>query len=158
MAFSHLLMATLLAVHAPALTVLLPMMLGAGTFTVGLAPLSWIIVSEIFPNRVRSPALAVVCVFLFGSSSLTVQLFPMAMDWLQASGQVRRVPSHVRSVRGDMRIVRRLLPVKRMMPETKGLTLDALGGDLETQRRGPQLAIPAGDGRDRATVEVRDKV
>lgn len=123
MAFSHLLMATLLAVHAPALTVLIPMMLGAGTFTLGLAPLSWIIVSEIFPNRVRSAALAIVCVFLFGSSAVTVQLFPMAMDWLrQATG----TPA-------PMYIVFALICVScalftwKMMPETKGVSLEAIG-------------------------------
>ena len=106
MAFSHLLMATLLAVHAPALTVLIPMMLGAGTFTVGLAPLSWIIVSEIFPNRVRSPALAVVCVFLFGSSVHHGAAVPDG-DGLAQADDGYACP-HVRGVRGDLRVLRRL--------------------------------------------------
>ena len=61
MSCSHLLMAALLALHAPALSVLAPMMLGAASFTLGLAPLSWIIVSEMFPNRVRSHGLAIAC-------------------------------------------------------------------------------------------------
>ncbi len=123
MGFSHLLMATLLALHAPALTVLIPMMLGAGTFTLGLAPLSWIIVSEIFPNQVRSYALAIVCVFLFGSSFLTAQLFPMAMDWLrQTTG-----------TSAGMYVVFAIVCVScawfawRVLPETKGLSLEAIG-------------------------------
>jgi sugar porter (SP) family MFS transporter len=123
MGFSHLLMATLLALHAPALSVLAPMMLGAGTFTLGLAPLSWIIVSEIFPNRVRSQALAIVCVFLFGSSFLTAQVFPMAMDWLrQTTG-----------TSAAMYVVFAIVCVScswfvwRVMPETKGLSLEAIG-------------------------------
>jgi sugar porter (SP) family MFS transporter len=123
MGFSHLLMAALLALHAPGLSVLAPMMLGAGTFTLGLAPLSWIIVSEIFPNRVRSQALAIVCVFLFGSSFLTAQLFPMAMDWLrQTTG-----------TSAGMYVVFAIICVScawfvwRVMPETKGLSLEAIG-------------------------------
>jgi MFS family permease len=122
MASGHVLMAALLILHAPALSVLLPMMIGAGTFTFGLAPLSWIIVSEIFPNRVRSYALAIVCVFLFGSSFLTAQLFPMAADWLR---QKTGTP-------GGMYLVFALVCtscaifVWRMMPETKGLTLDEM--------------------------------
>ena len=123
MGFSHLLMATLLALHAPALSVLAPMMLGAGTFTLGLAPLSWIIVSEIFPNRVRSQALAIVCVFLFGSSFLTAQVFPMAMDWLrQTTG-----------TSAAMYVVFAVVCVScswfvwRVMPETKGLSLEEIG-------------------------------
>jgi sugar porter (SP) family MFS transporter len=123
MGFSHLLMAALLALRAPGLSVLAPMMLGAGTFTLGLAPLSWIIVSEIFPNRVRSQALAIVCVFLFGSSFLTAQLFPMAMDWLrQTTG-----------TSAGMYVVFAIVCVScawfvwRVMPETKGLSLEEIG-------------------------------
>jgi sugar porter (SP) family MFS transporter len=123
MGFSHLLMATLLALHAPGLSVLAPMMLGAGTFTLGLAPLSWIIVSEIFPNRVRSQALAIVCVFLFGSSFLTAQLFPMVMDWLrQTTGT-----SAGMYVVFAIVCVSCALFVWRVMPETKGLSLEAIG-------------------------------
>lgn len=139
MAFSHLLMATLLAVHAPALSVLIPMMLGAGTFTVGLAPLSWIIVSEIFPNRVRSPALAVVCVFLFGSSSLTVQLFPMAMDWLK----------HATGTPALMYVVFAAICVScavftwKVMPETKGVSLEAIGEFWRSRAAGSARKLPA---------------
>lgn len=123
MGASHLLMAALLTVHAPALSVLAPMMLGAGTFTLGLAPLSWIIVSEIFPNRVRSYALAITCAFLFGSSFLTAQLFPMAMDWLRV---------HTGTSAGMYLVFASIctacaLFVWRMMPETKGLSLDEMG-------------------------------
>jgi sugar porter (SP) family MFS transporter len=123
MGFSHLLMAAVLGLHAPALFVLAPMMLAAGSFTLGLAPLSWIIVSEIFPNRVRSQALAIVCVFLFGSSFLTAQVFPMAMDWLR----------QMTGTSAGMYVVFAAVCVScawfvwRMMPETKGLSLEAIG-------------------------------
>jgi MFS family permease len=123
MAASHVLMALLLTVHAPAISVLLPMMLAAGTFTFGLAPLSWIIVSEIFPNRVRGAALAIVCVFLFGSSFLTAQLFPIAMDWLR---QKTGTPAGMYVVFA-MICTSCALFVWRMLPETKGLTLDEMG-------------------------------
>ncbi len=140
MAFSHLLMATLLAVHAPALTVLIPMMLGAGTFTVGLAPLSWIIVSEIFPNRVRSPALAVVCVFLFGSSSLTVQLFPMAMDWLK---QRTGTPALMYVVFAAICVSCAVFTWK-VMPETKGVSLEAIGEFWRSRAAARAQKTPAG--------------
>jgi len=123
MSFSHLLMALLLAIHAPALTILIPMMLGAGTFTLGLAPLSWIIVSEIFPNRVRSPALAIVCVFLFGSSFVTAQFFPIAMDWLR---QTTGTPALMYIVFALICASCALFTWK-MMPETKGVSLEAIG-------------------------------
>jgi SP family arabinose:H+ symporter-like MFS transporter len=140
MGFSHLLMAVLLALHAPGLSVLAPMMLGAGTFTLGLAPLSWIIVSEIFPNRVRSQALAIVCVFLFGSSFLTAQVFPMAMDWLrQTTG-----------TSAGMYVVFALVCVScawfvwRMMPETKGFSLEAIGEFWRARDAGRKDGMQAG--------------
>jgi len=123
MGLSHLLMATLLASHAPALFVLVPMMLGAGSFTLGLAPLSWIIVSEIFPNRVRSQALAIVCAFLFGSSFLTALVFPLAMDRLrQATG----TPAGMYLVFAAV-CVSCAWFAWRVMPETKGFSLEAIG-------------------------------
>lgn len=123
MAGSHLLMSALLALHAPGIYLLLPMIAGAVTFTFGLAPLSWIIVSEIFPNRVRSAALAVVCVFLFGSSFLTAQLFPMAMDWLT---QMTGTPAGMYVIFAAI-CTSCALFVWRMMPETKGITLEEMG-------------------------------
>jgi sugar porter (SP) family MFS transporter len=140
MGFSHLLMATLLGAHAPALTVLLPMMLGAGTFTLGLAPLSWIIVSEIFPNRVRSPALAVVCVFLFGSSFVTAWLFPIAMDWLRTT---TGTPAAMYVVFALICMSCALFTWK-MMPETKGVSLEAIGEFWRTRTVGSKSNVRVG--------------
>ncbi|MBS0373783.1 MAG: sugar porter family MFS transporter [Proteobacteria bacterium] len=122
MAGGHVLMAALLAAHAPALWVLVPMMIGAGTFTFGLAPLSWIIVSEIFPNRVRSHALAIVCVFLFGSSFVTAWAFPVAMDWLR---QRTGTPAGMYLVFAAICTSCAWFTWRRM-PETKGLSLDKM--------------------------------
>jgi len=68
MGFSHLLMAAVLGLHAPALFVLAPMMLAAGSFTLGLAPLagsSFRRFSQIESGARRSPS----CAFLFGRPS-----------------------------------------------------------------------------------------
>jgi sugar porter (SP) family MFS transporter len=132
MATGHLLMAALLAWHAPPISVLAPMMIGAFTFTLGLAPLSWIIVSEIFPNRVRSHALAIVCVFLFGSSFLTAQVFPMAMDWLrQTTGSSAGMYLVFATV-----CVSCAWFVWRWLPETKGLSLDDMTAFWRTRETG----------------------
>ncbi|MGN6493718.1 MAG: sugar porter family MFS transporter [Agriterribacter sp.] len=81
MSVAHLLMALCLQQHWPHIYLLIPMLLGTGSFTMGFAPLSWIIASEIFPNRVRGKALAVICFFLYLSSFITAQLFPMVTNW-----------------------------------------------------------------------------
>jgi sugar porter (SP) family MFS transporter len=129
MALGHVLMAFLLAVKAPALWILAPMMICAGTFTVGLAPLSWIIVSEIFPNSVRSHALAIVCVFLFGSSFITAQLFPMVMDWLrQTTGTPAGMYLGFAAICVSCAVF-----VWRRMPETKGLSLEEMSAFWRTR-------------------------
>lgn len=81
MALAHLVMALNLFQQWPPIYTLIPMLMGTGAFTLGLAPLSWIIVAEIFPNRVRGKALAVVCFFLYASSFITAQFFPVLTHW-----------------------------------------------------------------------------
>jgi MFS family permease len=58
-------------------------LIGTGSFTLGFAPLSWIIVAEIFPNRIRSKALAIVCFFLYAASFITALLFPLITNWFK---------------------------------------------------------------------------
>lgn len=81
MTIGHVVMAVNLYQGWPPLFTLIPMFIGTGAFTLGFAPLSWIIVSEIFPNRIRSKALALVCFFLYVSSFVIAQLFPMITDF-----------------------------------------------------------------------------
>ncbi len=155
MAFSHLLMATLLAVHAPALTVLIPMMLGAGTFTLGLAPLSWIIVSEIFPNRVqksgarhrvRVPVRLLVC----DSAD-----FPDG-DGLAAADH-RHAGPHVRRVCADLRVLRALYledDARRRRASVSRLS-ESSGGRGRQAARAPcgWVECPEAVGRDGSTVQ-----
>jgi sugar porter (SP) family MFS transporter len=81
MAIGHIIMAINLQQSWPPLLTLIPMLIGTGSFTLGFAPLSWIIVSEIFPNRIRSRALAIVCFFLYGASYVTAYIFPILTHW-----------------------------------------------------------------------------
>lgn len=123
MAGGHLLMAAMLIARAPPLSLLVPMMLGTGSFTLGLAPLSWVIVAEIFPNRTRGKALAVVCAFLFASSFATAQAFPILLDlFTRASGSSAGV---------YMLFALVCLACAwfgwRLLPETKGLSLEQIG-------------------------------
>ena len=122
MALSHVIMAINLQQHWPPLFTLIPMLLGTGAFTIGFAPLSWIIASEIFPNKIRSKAMGVVCVFLYGSSFITVQFFPILMEWFTY---------HYNSVAGMYWIFALIcmacvLFSWKMVPETKGLTLEKI--------------------------------
>ena len=123
MALGHVIMAINLQQHWPPLFTLIPMLIGTGAFTLGFAPLSWIIVSEIFPNRVRSKALAVVCFFMFLSNYITAQFFPILTHWFSI---------HFNSAAGVYLIFAGLCIVGaifswKMVPETKGLSLERIG-------------------------------
>lgn len=124
MAFSHLVMAIILYQKWPATYTLIPMLMGTGAFTLGLAPLSWIIVSEIFPNKIRSKALAVVCFFLYASSFATAQLFPMLTERFYSKfGNSSGVYIIFAAI-----CISAVIFSWKMVPETKGLSLEKISG------------------------------
>ena len=122
MSLAHLLMALNLFQHWPPIFTLIPMLMGTGAFTLGLAPLSWVIVAEIFPNRIRGKALAVVCFFLYASSFVTAQFFPVLTHWF--TGQFNNA--------GGVYIIFAIICAAcgifswKAVPETKGIGLESL--------------------------------
>jgi sugar porter (SP) family MFS transporter len=122
MALGHIVMAVTLQMHWPPILTLIPMLIGTGSFTLGLAPLSWIIVAEIFPNRVRGKALAVVCFFLYAASFITAQFFPMMLSWFT---QLYNNPSGVYLIFATICLLCALFCWK-MVPETKNLSLEEI--------------------------------
>lgn len=122
MCAGHIIMAINLQQHWPPIYTLIPMLIGTGSFTLGLAPLSWVIVSEIFPNRVRGMAMAVVCAFLYTASFATSQVFPMLTDWFNTK---------FHSAAGVYLIFAVICALCalfswKMIPETKGLSLERI--------------------------------
>jgi sugar porter (SP) family MFS transporter len=122
MTLSHVIMAINLQQHWKPLYTLIPMLLGAGAFTIGFAPLSWIITAEIFPNRIRGKAMGVVCFFLYAASFVTVQVFPTITSWFTI---------HFNSMAGVYWIFTAVCLTCvwfcwKLVPETKGLTLERI--------------------------------
>jgi sugar porter (SP) family MFS transporter len=136
MALSHMVMAINLYQEWPAIYTLIPMLIGTGAFTLGFAPLSWIIVSEIFPNKIRSKALAVVCFFLFTSSFATAQLFPTLTEGFNSKfGNSSGVYLIFMAI-----CISAAIFSWKMVPETKGLSLESISGfwqknDLKYNKR-----------------------
>lgn len=54
-----------------------------GAFTLSLAPLSWVLLSEIFPNRVRAKAMSLCTCAMFLASYFTVNVFPVMLEWFK---------------------------------------------------------------------------
>lgn len=122
MALGHIVMALNLLLHWPPQLTIIPMLIGTGSFTLGLAPLSWVIVSEIFPNKVRGKALAVVCFFLYTASFVTAQFFPVITNWF--TGQFGNA-GHAYWIFTVICLAGAFFSW-RMVPETKGLSLEKI--------------------------------
>lgn len=122
MALGHLIMYTNLQQHWPPIFTLIPMLIATGAFTLGFAPLSWIITSEIFPNRIRGKAMAVTCFFLYASSFLTAQLFPMITHWFDKQ---YNTSAGAYLIFAAICLVCAFFSLK-MIPETKGISLERI--------------------------------
>ena len=142
MAAGHLIMASNFYFGGSPFINLLAMFVAASAFTLSLAPLSWVIVSEIFPNQVRAKALSIVCAILYLSSFLCAQVFPMITDAFQKSaGHPGGAYLIFAGICGAC-----VLFCWKMLPETKDLTLEDIGR-FWLHQRGKRA-----DGRDRPSL------
>lgn len=61
-------------------------LLAIATYAMTLAPITWVIISEIFPNRIRGAAIAIATTALWGASFVLTYSFPILNKALNASG------------------------------------------------------------------------
>jgi sugar porter (SP) family MFS transporter len=122
-AVGHLLLFLAFQYRLPGLITLAAMMFPSAAFTLTLAPLSWVVLSEIFPNRVRGKAMSLATVIMFVSSYAAVQVFSPMMDWCtERYGQ----PGGVFLIFLFICLACALF-VWKMLPETKDKTLEEIG-------------------------------
>jgi len=122
MAFGHVMMAITLELEWPPLMTLIPMIIGTSSFTFGFAPLSWIILAEIFPNRIRGIASAFVCFFLYMGSFVVTLIFPPLTKWFQ----IHHAPGYIYLLFAFVCLAG-LIFTRKELPETKGISLEKIG-------------------------------
>jgi len=98
------------------------LLLAIGTYLISLAPLAWLIMSEIFPTRLRGKAMALASFVLWASFYLGVQLFPMLRNYFN---------DHFQNMAGVFYLFAGVCVVAlffcwKMVPETKGRTLEEI--------------------------------
>jgi sugar porter (SP) family MFS transporter len=123
MGVGHLLMFLSFAYHMPIGVTMAVMLVPTGAFTLTLAPLSWVVLSEIFPNRIRGKAMSLATSAMFASSYMLVNVFPMIMDGFE---------NRFGNIGGTFLIFLGVcltcsLFVWLMLPETKDKTLEEIG-------------------------------
>lgn len=101
--------------------VLLLVVSAIAVYAMSLAPITWVVLSEIFPNRVRGVAMSIATLSLWIASSLLVLTFPFLNSAFGASGTFWIYG--IICVTGFVYIYRRL-------PETKGKSLEEIEKQL----------------------------
>ncbi|MEI7731702.1 MAG: sugar porter family MFS transporter [Verrucomicrobiota bacterium] len=88
-------------------------------FSMSLGPVTWVIIAEIFPTRIRGRAMALATLCLWFADYVVTQSFPMLMD------RFKDLPS-VPFVLYGLMCVLEILFVWRFVPETKGQSLEQI--------------------------------
>jgi len=103
------------------LPMLLLVVMAIACYAMSLAPIVWVILSEIFPTRIRGAAMAVSTFFLWVASFLLTYTFPLLNEALHASGTFW--------IYGGICFVGFLF-IRSQLPETKGKSLEEIEKEL----------------------------
>ena len=118
---SHVLLGTAYALGLKGLAVLIFTLCSLGCYGLSLAPITWVLISEIFPNRIRGAAISVAVSALWIACFLLTFGFPILKDTLGMAGTFW-VYAFICFVG--------FIFVLRQVPETKGQTLEQIERDL----------------------------
>jgi len=100
---------------------LLLVVIAIACYGMSLAPVTWVVLSEIFPNRIRGAAMAVATVSLWLASFLLTYTFPLLNNAFGASGTFWLYG--IISIAGFVFILKKL-------PETKGKSLEEIEHEI----------------------------
>jgi SP family arabinose:H+ symporter-like MFS transporter len=107
--------------HLQGLALLIMVVTAIACYSMSLAPVTWVILSEIFPNRVRGTAMSVATFALWAACFVLTYTFPLLNKLLSASGTFWLYG--VICVIGFWFILKKL-------PETKGKSLEEIEHEL----------------------------
>ncbi|MDO3643418.1 sugar porter family MFS transporter [Mucilaginibacter sp. L3T2-6] len=113
----YIVLALLLQNKAPVGLLSVFVLLAISTYAMSLAPVTWVLISEIFPNKIRGLASSVAVVSLWGAYFILVFTFPILAKKLGAFG-----PFYLYACICFLGF----LFVKKKVRETKGQTLEEL--------------------------------
>ncbi len=86
LAVSYLILSTLLRAEASPLFISIFVLTYIAIYGTSLAPVTWVLISEIFPNRIRGKASSLAVVSLWGAYFVLVFTFPILAETLGAYG------------------------------------------------------------------------
>jgi MFS transporter, SP family, arabinose:H+ symporter len=117
--------------------VILTMALVMGAYMMSIAPLTWLIMSEIFPNRLRGKAMGVASVCVWTASAVATYCFPPMVDSFKENLGTPAMAFWIYAVISAAAFLFALIVV----PETKGRTLEELGASWSKAPQETEAAV-----------------
>ncbi|MCD8035157.1 MAG: sugar porter family MFS transporter [Alistipes sp.] len=102
-------------------TMLLLVVLAIAAYAMSLAPIVWVVLSEIFPAKMRGAMMALSTFCLWAASFLLTYTFPLLNEWLKASGTFW--------VYGGICLAGFFF-IRSYLPETKGKSLEQIEKEI----------------------------
>jgi sugar porter (SP) family MFS transporter len=121
LAVIYLVMGFCYSSNVKGLPMLLLVLSAIGCYAMSLAPVTWVVISEIFPNRIRGAAMAVAVSSLWIACFLLTYTFPILNAKLGSAGTFWLYSAIC---------VAGFVYIKRKLPETKGKTLEQIEREL----------------------------
>ena len=121
-AASHLLIGLAYALKLKGLAVLLASLAAIGCYSMSLAPVTWVLISEIFPNRIRGTAISVAVSALWIACFILTYTFPI-LEGRIGVGNTFWIYAGI--------CLLGFFFIRRYVPETKGRTLEQLERELQ---------------------------
>ena len=118
---TYLLLGSAFYFHIKGIAVLSLVVIGIGVYAMSLAPIVWVILSEIFPNRVRGAAMALATFGLWIACFILTYTFPLLNKGLGAAGTFW--------VYAGICLLGFIFILKKL-PETKGKSLEEIEKEL----------------------------
>jgi SP family sugar porter-like MFS transporter len=107
--------------HVHGIALLIMVVSAIACYSMSLAPVTWVLLSEIFPNRIRGAAMSVATFSLWAACFILTYSFPILNRMLKASGTFW--------LYGAICLVGFLFILKKL-PETKGKSLETIENEL----------------------------
>ena len=117
LAFIYLILGTCYFFELKGLAILILVMAAIATYGLTLAPITWVVLSEIFPNSIRGTAMAIATSALWIACFVLTYTFPVLNKLLNASGTFWLY---------GLICLAGFIFIMRKLPETKGSTLEEI--------------------------------
>ncbi|SEM56087.1 MFS transporter, sugar porter (SP) family [Chitinophaga rupis] len=123
LAMIYAIMGLLYFMHFSGWPLLLLVVMAIGCYAMSLAPVTWVVLSEIFPNRLRGSMMSIATLSLWAASFGLTYTFPLLNSALGASGTFWGY---------GVICIAGFIFIRSTLPETKGKTLEEIEQSIGT--------------------------